>query len=77
MQSRALWVNCTKKEQEVTTGATGTERQLLVTHSDVIRQLHGAVLRLLCQVDAVEVLREGGEGQKEYNSPQTTAPGAA
>lgn len=42
-----------------------------MTHSDVIGQLHGAVLRLLCQVDAVEVLREGGDGQTESNSPQT------
>lgn len=32
------------------------------THSDVISQLHGAVLVLICQVDTVQVLR------KEYIS---------
>lgn len=28
------------------------------THSDVISQLHGAVLILICQVDTVQVLRK-------------------
>lgn len=28
------------------------------THSDVISQLHGALLVLICQVDTVQVLRK-------------------
>lgn len=50
----------------MSTDATGAERLLEVeAHSDVVSQLHGAVLRLLRQVDAVEVLQERADGQTE------------
>lgn len=54
-----------------TPGAAGSGRRRLSTHPDVVGQLHGAVLRLLRQVDAVEVLG-GGEGQTEDNSPNNS-----
>lgn len=64
MQSKALWVNCTQQGQPVSTDAIRRGRLLeTVAHSDVVSQLHGAVLGLLRQVDAVEVLQEGAEGQ--------------
>lgn len=61
MQSKALWVNC---KVEATTG--GVHEAALdgaslmkedETHPDVIGQLHSAVLALLHQVDAVQVLQ--------------------
>lgn len=79
MQSRALWVNCRKKEQEVTADAIGTgprRRRRLLPHPDVVRQLQGAVLGLLRQVDAVQVLRGGRDGDGGQQ-PTRVTPAAA
>ncbi|TNN50938.1 hypothetical protein EYF80_038871 [Liparis tanakae] len=69
---RIFLQNCRMSLQDVSRSFSSTARVPSArrgggTHSDVVRQLHGAVLVLIGQVDAVQVLR--GQTLSEYTRP--------